>query len=108
MPTGYRLSQTALEELEEILLHVSERSGANRALHVHGRFVSAFELLAEVPTSGSKRTEITGERVRWWRVFDWIVLYAWETSPITILRVIHGARALDRILDPNDFGVARW
>ena len=44
-----------------------------------------------------------GERVRW-RVFDWIVLYAWESSPITILRVIHGARALDRILNPSDFG----
>lgn len=57
-----------------------------------------------MPASGSKRTELAGERVRWWRVFDWIVLYAWESSPITILRVIHGARALDRILNPSDFG----
>ncbi len=104
MPAGYRLSQTALEELEEILLYVSERSGSSRALHVHAKFVAAFELLAEMPASGSKRTELTGLRVRWWRVFDWIVLYARETSSITILRVIHGARALDRILNPSDFG----
>ena len=102
MPAGYRLSRTALEDLEEILLYVSESSGTDRALHVHARFVAAFELLAELPASGSKRIDLTGERVRWWRVFDWIVLYAWESWPITILRVIHGA--LDRILNPSDYG----
>ena len=104
MSAGYRLSRTAEEDLEEILSYVSEQSGPNRALHIHGSFLAAFEQLAEMPASGSKRSEITGDLVRWWRVFNWIVLYAWESSPITILRVIHSARALDRILDPHGFG----
>lgn len=42
-----------------------------------------------------------GDRVRWWRVFDWVVLYDWESSPLTILRVLHGARDLDRLLNPD-------
>ena len=67
MSAGYRLSHTAQEELEEIFLYISEHSGTDRALRVHGRFLTAFEHLAEMP------------------------------------RVIHGARALDRILDPGDF-----
>lgn len=100
MSAGYRLSQTAEAELEEILLFVAEQSGVGRALDVHERFVDAFEHLAEMPNSGSKRIDITGERVRWWRVFDWLVLYESESTPVTILRVIHGARDLDRILNP--------
>lgn len=101
MSAGYRLSHTAEAELEEILLYVAEQSGVDRALRVHRRFVDAFEHLAEMPSSGSKRVDTTGERVRWWRVFDWIVLYEWESTPVTILRVIHGARDLDHILNPN-------
>ena len=101
MSAGYQLSRTAEDELGEILFYVAEQSGVDRALHVHVSFVEAFEHLAEMPASGSKRTEITGDRVRWWRVFDWIVLYDWESLPLTILRIIHGARDLDRILNPN-------
>ncbi|WP_419164054.1 type II toxin-antitoxin system RelE/ParE family toxin [Candidatus Palauibacter sp.] len=101
MSAGYQLSRTAEDELEEILLYVAEQSGVDRALLVHGSFVEAFEQLAEVPGSGSKRTEMTGDRVRWWRVFDWVVLYDWESSPLTILRVLHGARDLDRLLNPD-------
>ena len=104
MPPGYRLTRAAEDDLEEILEYVLEQSGPNRAQHVHARFVEAFEHLAEMPGSGWQRGEITGDRIRWWRVFSWIVLYDWEISPVTILRVIHTARALDRILDPDGFG----
>ena len=66
MSAGYRLSHTAQEELEEIFLYISEHSGTDRALRVHGRFLTAFEHLAEMPASGSTRPEFTGEGVRWW------------------------------------------
>ena len=52
MSAGYRLSHTAQEELEEIFLYISEHSGTDRALRVHGRFLTAFEHLAEMPASG--------------------------------------------------------
>ena len=104
MPPGYRLSRTAEDDLEEILAYILGQSGSDRAVHVHGRFVQAFEHLAEMPGSGWKRGEITGERVRWWRVFNWIVLYEWKSSPITILRIVHSAQALERILNPDSFG----
>ena len=44
---------------------------------------------------------LTGEHVRWWFVFKWVVIYDPESSPISILRVIHGARDLERLLRPN-------
>jgi antitoxin ParD1/3/4/toxin ParE1/3/4 len=96
---GYGLSHAAEQDLEELLAYVSEQSGASRALKVHEKFVAAFEQLAEMPGSGSKRTELTGERVRWWPVFNWIVLYDGESVPISVLRVVHSARAIEQILD---------
>lgn len=102
MTAAYRLSETAEGELGEILLHLAVEESVERALHVHGHFVRAFELLAEQPGSGRRRPELTGDRVRWWNVFKWIVIYDPESSPIVVLRVIHGSRALDRILRPDE------
>ena len=101
MTAGYRLTGAAEDDLSEILLYVAEHDGAGRALHVHAKFVEAFERLASTPGAGAKRPELTGDRARWWTVFRWIVFYDPETSPITILRVVHGARELDLILRPD-------
>ena len=98
MNAGYQLTDTAQADLAEILLYVADRDGAERALHVHDRFVHAFELLAAQRGSGTTRPNLTGEHVRWWFVFKWAVIYDPESSPIRILRVIHGARDLDRLL----------
>ena len=98
MTAGYRLTETAEAELAEILLSVADRDGVERALHVHDRFVRAFELLAAQRGSGTTRPTLTGEHVRWWFVFKWVVIYDPESSPISILRVIHGARDLERLL----------
>ena len=101
MTAGYQLTETAEAELAEILLYVADRDGVERALYVHGRFVQAFELLAAQQGAGTTRPNLTGEHVRWWFVFKWVVIYDPESSPISILRVIHGARDLERLLRPN-------
>ena len=94
---GYQLTNTAENEIGEILLYVAERDGIDRALHVHGKFLEAFERLASMPGTGFKRPLFTGDRIRWRTVFRWLVIYDPESSPITILRVIHGARELERV-----------
>ncbi len=103
MTQGYQLSETAEEELEVILDRIADKDGARRALHIHDKFVKAFELLAFQPGSGTTRPKLTGERVRWWPVFKWIVIYDPKSSPLSILRVLYGGRELDRILGPEEF-----
>ena len=98
MTAGYRLTETAEAELTEILLYVADRDGVERALYVHDRCVHAFELLAVQRGSGTTRPNLTGKHVRWWFVFKWAVIYDPENSPISILRVIHGARDLEHLL----------
>ena len=101
MTPGYQLTETAEAELDEILRYVVDRDGLDRALYVHDRFVHAFELLTAQPGSGTTRPDLTGGHVRWWFVFKWVVIYDPERSPISILRVIHGARDLERLLRTN-------
>ena len=87
---GLGVPDIAEDDLGEILRYVAEQDGVERALHVHDEFVEAFDQLASMPGFGARRPELTGDRMRRWTVFRWIVIYDPETSPITIVRVVHG------------------
>ncbi len=102
MTAGYSLTKTAEEELANILRFIAERDGVERALHAHDRFAETFEALALMPGAGDKRPHLTGEHFRWRTVFHFVVIYDPEASPVTVLRILHGARDLDRILRPDD------
>ena len=96
---GYQLTATAEAELGDILGLVAERDGVHRALRVPNKFVKAFEFLASQPGSGRTRPKLTGDRIRWWPLFKWLVIYDPVSPPVSILRVIHGARELDRLFE---------
>ena len=65
MTPGYQLTDTAETEIFAILESIAEKDGVNRALHVHAKLEEAFDLLASQPGSGTKRPNLTGERLRW-------------------------------------------
>ena len=96
--TGYILTETAENDLREVLDYIAGQDGRERALHVHRKFVQAFEALAGAPGMGVQR-ELTPPGVRWWTVFRFLVIYQSEASPIEILRIIHGAREIRLLLE---------
>ncbi len=97
---GWVLSPAAFDDLDEILAFVESDSGsAASADRLLGDFRAAFELVASQPEAGLLRDDLTGTAVRWWLVHRYLVLYAPDTRPVRIVRVIHGARALGAILD---------
>ena len=96
--TGYQITPTAERDLRDILQYVVEQDGVDRALHVHGKFLEAFELLGTSPGAGHVREDLTGATVRWWTVFKFVVVYDAERSPIEILRVLHGMRDFGPLL----------
>ena len=97
--SAYLLTETAEQELREVLDYVAEDSGVDRALHVLGHLEDAFERLADAPDIGFHRHQLTSPDVRWWPVFRYLVLYDPESEPLAILRILHGVRDLDAILD---------
>jgi plasmid stabilization system protein ParE len=97
--SGYRLTESAEADLVDILTFIADRDGYDRALHVHERFLDAFEALAASPGIGNRKPHLTPEAVRWWPVFQFLVVYDAERTPIDILRVLHGARDLARLFE---------
>lgn len=95
--SGYRLTESAEADLDDILGFIAGRDGISRALHVYEAFVAAFERLADSPGIGTPKPHLTDDPVRWWPVFRFLVVYDAEREPIDILRVIHGARDLTRL-----------
>lgn len=100
---SYQLTETAEEELALILDGIASTDGVQRAVHVWGKLEEAFRLLACQPGSGVKRPALTGNRVRWWFVFRWIVIYDPDITPLVVLRVIYGPQELEVLLSPDEF-----
>lgn len=85
---SYRLTPTAERDLREILQYIAEEDGIDRALHVHEKFVEAFELIGTSPGVGRLREDLTGATVRW-TVFKFVLIYESQRSSVVILRVLH-------------------
>ena len=93
----YLLTESAEGELEEVLRFIAEQDGKSRAEHVLVHFLDAFDNLASSPGIGHHKRRLTGDTLRWWPVFRFLVLYDPEAEPLTVMRILHGARDLDRI-----------
>lgn len=52
-----------------------------------------------MPGIGHFRDDIADRSLKFSRVFDYLVAYRHESSPVAIIRIIHGARDLPTQLD---------
>lgn len=96
MSEGFLLTPDAEGDLTEIGDRITEESGLERSEAVVERIREGFRLLAEQPGIGHTREDLTDRpMLRFWRVFSYLIVYSRGTpslAPITILRVVHGAR----------------
>ncbi|MGA3170282.1 MAG: type II toxin-antitoxin system RelE/ParE family toxin [Chthoniobacteraceae bacterium] len=89
---GYELSPEARDDLQEIWIYIA---GDNLAAadELEADIYKACELLAENPRLGHKRPDLTDEPVLFWTVRgQYLVIYQQEAQPLSIVRVLHGAR----------------
>ena len=58
--------------------------------------------LAEFPRTGHFREDLADKSLRFWPVYSYLIVYRPESRPLQIIRVLHGARDVRRILEsPN-------
>jgi plasmid stabilization system protein ParE len=101
MPTLYRLTPRALDDLCEIWEYIAE-DNVDAANRVESAILSACSSLARHPLIGSKRSEITPLPARFWAVTrfpNYIVVYRPETKPLQIITVLHAKRNIKAILN---------
>ncbi|MEM7354154.1 MAG: type II toxin-antitoxin system RelE/ParE family toxin [Acidobacteriota bacterium] len=91
------LSPEARDDLFEIADYIA-RDNPKAARRVVQEIRRAMERLAQMPMIGHLREDLTGEPLRFWPVFSYLIIYRPESKPLQIARVLHGARDVSSIL----------
>ena len=96
--TGFRLAPAARADITEIWTYIGEDS-LEAASRVRRAFLAACRLLAKHPRIGHKRADLTTRGdVLFWPVYSYLIVYRPSTTPLQILRVLHGQRDLETVL----------
>lgn len=93
--SSYLLTPEAQQDLNSIAEYVTGRATAERAAKVISDIRAEFEKLSFMPGMGHFREDLLDRRYKFWSVYSYVIAYRWETSPIRIIAVVHGARKLD-------------
>jgi antitoxin ParD1/3/4/toxin ParE1/3/4 len=57
--------------------------------------------LADMPGMGHLCKDLADESLRFWAVYSYLILYRPDTSPLQVIRVLHGARDVETILESD-------
>jgi plasmid stabilization system protein ParE len=102
MTRSFALTPSATRDIDAILEYVLEHGGASAALHVHKRLYESLSKVGAQPgLLGHVREDLADESLRVFSVFSYLIIYRPETSPVQILRIIHGARDVPRALEES-------
>lgn len=93
----FALTPTAKSDLRDILLDLAEDS-PDAADRLRERFLEGFQTLGRSPGIGHYHDDLLGRKYRFWNLYPYIIVYAWQASPIRIIGIVHGARDLAAIL----------
>ncbi len=96
-PEPYQLAPAAIGDLDEIDQAIAADS-VDAADRVLAEIRDAMIELARHPHLGHPRPDLTPLPVRFWRVRSYLVVYRPETTPLQVIRVLHGARDLRHLL----------
>lgn len=98
MKPRYVLAPQATLDLVEIWRYVNGRSTLAMADRVEAVIREKFALLAANPEAGHRRTGLTGENVKFFPVYSYLIVYRSETKPLQIVSILHGRRDVEQVL----------
>lgn len=87
------LTPEAKKDLREILLDIAEDS-PDTAERLRKEFYEGLQTLGRSSGVGHFHDELLSRKYRFWNFYSYVVAYAWETKPIKVISVVHGARDL--------------
>ena len=94
----FQLTEDAILDIDAIWLYLLEREGLETADRIITEIFKGFYKLAEIPSAGHRRADLTSSPVLFYKIFSYLVIYAPESAPLQILGVLHGKRNVSRIL----------
>ncbi len=93
----FALTPAAADDLAEIFdfLRAENPDAARRVLQ---KFREAMDRLARTPGMGHLREDLADEPLKFWPVYSYLIIYRPTTHPLQVVRVLHGARDIQRLL----------
>jgi len=93
------VTRLAERDLDQIKSYLVEKAGPRITRRVFQEIRDALKLLGCNPGIGHAREELTDRPVKFWPVYSYLIVYDPETNPVQILRVLHGMRDVEGILN---------
>ncbi len=93
----FKLSREAAQDIREIWSYIAADS-VNAARGFRSKLLDACQRLAVNPGMGHLRTDLTDQDVLFWPVGSYLIVYDPKRTPLSIVRVLHGARDVSSLL----------
>jgi antitoxin ParD1/3/4/toxin ParE1/3/4 len=93
------LTRPAERDLDLLKAYLLEKSGPMVTRRVVKDIRSGLLLLASEPGAGHLREDLTDRPLKFWRVYSYLIVYDPATKPIQIIRVLHGKRDVEDVLN---------
>lgn len=95
------LTSAAQDDLREIFEFIRQ-DNPGAAGRVLDEIWEAIGRLSRMPEIGHFREDLSEKPVRFWSVYSYLIIYRPDTRPIQVVRVLHGARDVRRILQTEE------
>jgi toxin ParE1/3/4 len=82
----------------QIWRYIKRQTSVLMADRVESAIRERIGFLAESPGAGHWRKDLTGEDVKFFPVYSYLIVYRPETAPLQIVSILHGRRDVEQIL----------
>ena len=93
------LTRAAQRDLDLIRSYLLEKAGPTIARRVLKDIRAGMLLIGTDPGVGHLREDITDRPLKFWPVYSYLIVYDPETKPAQIIRILHGMRDVEDILN---------
>jgi toxin ParE1/3/4 len=98
MKARFVLAPQAADDLADIWRYITDRSSVAIADHVESVIRDKFAFLTESPGAGHHRRNLISEKVKFFPVYSYLIVYRPATDPLQIVAVLHGRRDVEQVL----------
>jgi plasmid stabilization system protein ParE len=95
--TKFVVTRRARLDLLAIWHHIADHASPTTPNRVTEELYEAMQSLAEQPGMGHTRADVTNTHYRFWSVYRYLIAYRNDRNPLTVARVVHGARDFARL-----------
>jgi toxin ParE1/3/4 len=98
MTSRYVLAPDAAVDLVQIWRYLRQHSSLATANRIESTILEKILFLAGSPGAGHWRNGLTDEKVKFFPVYSYLIVYRPDTKPLQVVSILHGRRDVEQVL----------